>query len=277
MNTTIWKVPGEQTERICALLLRNVAQTQWCGSVFGASSEMPLRALSYVMSALNIRDNIFPEAQLQVITPINAAEVINGIDTETARLEANKLEICSMGLASYLTGTPRMAFMYAQDVPSNDFTKEVEKVVESDEGLQKLFARKKQQKQSYASYIAAHLLIHDAPASLVDTSTGPGQEEIQGAPRIISIGAQSERPFYAARMACKRAGVLPPHAVDATAQLFTRHVLPPYIACRQGEPGIFNFEELVGEPITHPVASVERDLRFFQERLGPSRKEKQHE
>ena len=86
------------------------------------------------------------------------------------------------------------------------------------------------------------------------------------AKRIISIGAQSERPFYAARMLCKRAGVTPDNPVSETAQLFTRHVLPPYNMCKQGEYDLSmdSIVELSKRLFTHEVPSVERDLRYLQ-------------
>ncbi|MGH7240822.1 MAG: hypothetical protein ACREGB_00830 [Candidatus Saccharimonadales bacterium] len=236
---------------------------------------MPLRALTYVLSAVNIRDNMFPQAQLQVIYPLAAAEKINKVNAFAARCSAQQLEIAATGINSFLTGVPRMVFCESTDVPDEDLTKEVEAVVRRNPAIEKRFvAKARNGKQDSAAYIAAHVMVHDTPANLRDAGVmARFSETIDSAPRIISIGAQSEQPFYAASMACRRAGVLPAAAVEVTGQLFTRHVLPPYIACREGEPNIFDFGQFTGEPINHPVASVQRDLRFMQERVGPTCKE----
>lgn len=114
---------------------------------------------------------------------------------------------------------------------------------------------------NFADYLAAHLVMHDGQASLTP------MESVEPLPlqpdRIISLGAQSERPFYAARMLCKIAGVQPFNAVSSTAQLFTRHVLPPYQPCRQGEPMINGSVQLELIDIQHPVHSIRRDLAYI--------------
>ena len=124
------------------------------------------------------------------------------------------------------------------------------------------------------SYVAAHLQMHDTNTPL---QTLDGQEAPQdGIRRIISLGAQSERPFYMARMACRKLGIDIPGQVAETGQVFTRHVLPPYIQCREGEPDIEGLNlthplrhplEFAADPLydrgRHPNDSVERDLAFI--------------
>jgi hypothetical protein len=124
------------------------------------------------------------------------------------------------------------------------------------------------------SYVAAHLQMHDTNAAL---QTLDGQEAPQdNVKRIISLGAQSERPFYMVRMACRKLGIDIPGQVEETGQVFTRHVLPPYLRCREGEPDIGGLYltyplrhplEFAADPLydrdRHPNDSVERDLAFI--------------
>lgn len=228
-----------------------------------------------MLSAVNIRDNLFPLAELQVVAPLRVAKIINGAERKEAENEFECLEVCASGLTSYLTGAPYMNFYYAEDLPTDEFTQEVARVIELDDATQKHFASKKHTKQHYAAYIAAHLLLHDAPGDLREVNTNVALEAKPK--RIISVGAQSERAFYVARAACRKAGVLPDTAVKATGQLFTKHVLPPYLPCREGEPHVLDIETLQEETIHHPVASVQRDLRFLHQRIGAPQKERIYE
>jgi len=80
---------------------------------------------------------------------------------------------------------------------------------------------------------------------------------------LISLGAQSERPFYKARMAYRARGGPLPGLIAQTGQLFTHSALPPYMACREGEPSLAEAMAARPLPLTlHPVASVQRDLSY---------------
>lgn len=121
------------------------------------------------------------------------------------------------------------------------------------------------------AYVAAHLQMHDTAVQLPRLTKS--EPEPIAPQRIISLGAQSERPFYLARMACRDLEL-----TDRleTAQLFTRHILPPYQACHEGEPRMQDV--LLAPPLRetlewaqnpfdtpHPTNSVARDLAYLQD------------
>jgi len=64
-------------------------------------------------------------------------------------------------------------------------------------------------------------------------------------------------------MACQQARLLPDGVQVATGQLFTRHVISPYLSCREGEP-LLSAESIT---IGHQVASVQRDLQYLDNAL----------
>jgi hypothetical protein len=233
---------------------------------------MPLRVLSYTKAAQNIRDTLFPQAQLQIVTPICAAEKINGTDRDRALFEAGTLATIMAITDCASAKDLNIVHAFATDVPDDGLTGRVVEVLSENPKLEAHFtAKARAGKQETAAYVAAHLLLHDTQAGLYELGFPIVSDyfTVKEAPRIISIGAQSERPFYLARMACRQAGVLPDKSVEATGQLFTRHVLAPYIACRQGEPGVLEAAILATDvPFQHTVPSVERDLRYLQDQFG---------
>ena len=247
-------------------------QTLSCGYVFGASDNMPLRALGYVLSANFFRDEYLPQAQLQIVHPLAVSKAVN------ARLnhEATTTYVETLSLLVHdglHNGQPRQHNAHSLEavaIPDDSFTNAVRKVIETNTVLANKFKAKANARNAdYAPYVAAHLLVHDShQAGLVplnyegyDYSGHP----VATPDRIISVGAQSERLFYTARMLCREAGVLPDNAVETTGQVFTKHVLPPYLTARAGEPSLFDIEILQGPPIENENASVQRDLRYLQE------------
>jgi hypothetical protein len=131
------------------------------------------------------------------------------------------------------------------------------------------------------AYVAAHLQMHDTDAIL--TPNTPNTPDPIAPERIVSLGAQSERIFYLARMACRQGGVAIPNTVEGTAQLFTRHILPPYFECRDGnEPTLQDLElALSAENVyrrrlevsddfysLHQTPSVARDIAYVLTSIG---------
>lgn len=214
------------------------------------------------------RDKHLPSAQLQIVHPLGVSAEVNSTDRAKALYEASKLAIFSEdGLHGSSAERSNVHYLEMGQLPEPSFTEAVRGAVEQEPLLLNQFVRKSAARGAdYAPYVAAHLLAHDAhPMDLQPLDVYDASHTIARPERIVSIGAQSERPFYLARMLCRAAGVLPPAAVTETGQLFTRHVLPPYIPCREGEPSITDFLKLYDPPLEHPVPSVQRDLRYLQE------------
>jgi hypothetical protein len=249
-----------------------VEQTRYCGLGFGTSDKIPpLRTIGYVLSAFNVRAHFLPLAQLQVVFPLAVIEAVNGVSLAAAREVAETVQtLVRLGLSSGngpATKYDDVVFTESTAVPNDQLASFVASTLAANEQLSERFGKQANRRLATANaYVAAHLLVHDTQTALLPLS-GVLEPAVCTGQRIVSIGAQSERPFYAARMACRRAVDRPINMVANTGQLFTRHVLPPYITCKQGEPDVFELESLLGDTIQHPVASVQRDLIFLQDRL----------
>ena len=209
----------------------------------------PIRSIGYYASALYLQEHYLPEAQVQIVFPIKAAEAINGIDANQARQHIRYLSrdanvIFARSLVFGNQFDPKLKGVELEDnaLPSEDLVTDVEKLIGANPNLYNSFVGEGGRgRDQVMRYIAAHLLMHDTNPGLVllDEEKDfliPAMPENR--PRILSIGAQSERRFYKARMACNEAKILPEAEKCETGQLFTRHLIPPYISCRQGEPVI---------------------------------------
>ena len=210
-----------------------------------------------------------------MVHTINTAQRVNGVDARRSIAQAQRLAQMS-----------RMAVQRAGEVthlldptgrPAIKERSVAEALQTLPEHIQEDIRRKGGGKGSALSYVTAHLLMHDTRVEL--QPLGPDEAEPIVPQRVISIGAKSERPFYEARMASRAAAVLLPGAVQETGQLFTKHDIPPYNKCREGEPSIA--EVMQTYPLRHPLEwgydplydlqhpnpSVQRDLKYVAEYL----------
>lgn len=210
-----------------------------------------------------------------MVFPLAAIESINGIRAADARLYAQEFQYVMRSSMRdkdnrALSDNANVLFAEALDVPDIRLTSFVgEILLDRPDAAARLIRQAKKHDANSVAYAAAHLLINDTQAHLVPLN-GCNEPEAASADRIISIGAQSERPFYAARMACRAAledGNNLINLVPSTGQLFTRHTLPPYMACNEGEPDLYDVGALLDDEISHPVPSVRRDLEFLHQRV----------
>jgi hypothetical protein len=223
---------------------------------------MPIRVLGYYASAIAVQEYYFPEAELQFVFPVHAASTVNGVDLHRSKEVVRDLDNAARDIypRRYREDSPDHANIQAfedVDLPDEALERAVAEVLSAETDIsQKLSAYAKSRGSSFTQYVAAHVLMHDTNPTLQPLFEGglAGNDT-----RVISIGAQSERPFYLARMACQRARLLPMEAQVATGQLFTRHLIPPYMSCREGEPTLIS-EEVAP---THEVPSVERDMAYL--------------
>ena len=250
---------------------RNRGRTPWSGLVFGATNAYPLRALGYVASAVVLGNTFFPKAEVQLVHTVHTGERVNGVNRGQSLAAARRF--ASLARRA-LDGYSDPAFLTdPEESLAVDEMGVAEAVFALPPGMRDKLLNASAFRGDMISYVAAHLQLHDTKAPLL---TLDGKEAPQnGVKRIISLGAQSERPFYMARMACRKLGIDLPDGVEETGQVFTRHVLPPYIQCREGEPDIEQINlthplrhplEFAADPLydrqPHPNNSVERDLVF---------------
>ena len=235
---------------------------------------MPLRALGYLTSATHIQREYLPSAQVQFVHTLHSGQRVNGVDFVHSRAAAE--QFASLG-ASLLEAN-------GIAISSVTFLTDPTEAAEIDEAAvaavlsgmpaavrDKLFASGTRRGSDVAPYVAAHLQMHDSTEQLIPLrcdDTPPVQ-----ARRVISVGAQSERPFYLARMACHAEGVTVPGRLDDTAQLFTRHVIPPYQFTNQGAEPVLSRITLAdaASGIAAPAPenlSVARDLQYLQNAIN---------
>lgn len=228
---------------------------------------MPLRAIGYVLSAVSCAESLTHIAQIQVVNPVHTAERVNGIGRHEALEEFEKLRMVTHPYIDTLFPDLADNVVFATDTEALPTSQTpIENLLQRDPKLaDKLESMANRRSASAAEYVSAHLALHDTKMPIDPL---PGEIEPIDPSVIVSVGAQSERIFYAARMLCRdEAGLSDP--VDATGQLFTRHVIPPYNACREGEPNILETDMLI-EDITHCVPSVYRDLQYTARFIGGS-------
>lgn len=241
-----------------------------------SGSQMPVRVLGYFASALAIHGKYFPKAEMQFVYPDMITSVVNGVNHVASQEQASIADIEARRLFSGHLYADRpeqvkVKSFFDGGLPSYELEEAVSEVLTGQPELERIFdASASARASKYALYVAGHVLMHDTNPKLIPMrSSGRGQPADSNRARVISIGAKTERPFYLARMACQRAKILPPEMQVATGQIFTKHTIAPYFACREGEPllapGVINMPEDI--EIVHPVSSVQRDLMYLEQIL----------
>lgn len=203
------------------------------------SSTVPMRAFGYIASAQHIQRAYMPHAQLQIVLPHNTMNTVNNTPQHKTISARRHLERQLFFMPS--PANTMVDSLIASDKPEPPFV-HVNRVLFMLRGL-KDEARLKDQAArrgaSHAEYVAGHIALHDIVDS-IEPIEGYADKKISTAQRIISIGSQSERPFYNARMVARYRGNLSQWGTDmceATGQIFTRHTLPPYLPRRQPAHG----------------------------------------
>lgn len=212
--------------------------------VYGATTEMPLRALSYLLPALIYMEHTGDlVSQLQVIFVNNISSRLDRMDTPTASKEAKTFAgIAQDYIQNFFPGLDRKT-VFLEDTPLDKgsdlrsrlliLTTSLRKIAPDDilDDLVKKAANNGGGR-TYAFYGAAHTLIHDIdiPGSLVPLL--PDQPDVIVNPDlIVSIGGRKEEIFYRLRHALK-SHLDPEYNNAKTLQFFTRHHVPPYYMAR---------------------------------------------
>lgn len=244
--------------------------------VYGATTEMPLRALSYLLPALvymeHNRDVI---SQLQIIFVNNISSRFDRMDTPAVSKQAKDFaDIARAYIYSFFPNSDRKT-IFLEDTPLDrgmdlrrrllTLATSVKKITPED--ILDDLVRKAANNGSgrtYAFYGAAHILFHDVdiPDSLVPLL--PDQPEIVVNPDVIvSIGGKKEEIFYRLRYALKPY-LDPEYTSTKTLQFFTRHRVPPYYIARGGDIAL---EDVVSNGLNmrrvNVAPVVSRDLDYL--------------
>ncbi len=223
---------------------------------------VPMRAYGYIAAAKYVQHAYMPKAQLQVVLPQQTLARVNGVPEYLSRRAEYEL-------SRELFYVPRPAYSMSEMLLAKDTTEppyinlsRLSRVIRGVKGEEQLKRQAQSRHASHLEYVAGHVILHD-----IATSVEPLSEKevapLQSA-RIISIGAQTERPFYNARMACREKDLWGPQLAESTGQLFTRHTLPPYTPRRQpvGGPQLFDPVGMQFEAFEDPIMSDEHARRY---------------
>jgi hypothetical protein len=199
--------------------------------VMGATTDMPLRALHYAGVALHLAQRLGVQAQIVHTNHVGAAVNHTALNVSNAQAELLNPYIQDAAEAMGFSG-----FVHAIDRPLDlaELEESLSPRLELSEQLERMGQRNG---GNPAQYLLAHLAVHDTDLLELDPIAASAEPIRPGL--IISVGAQSERPFYDSRMRTRRRlardGIAIPHGV-ATAQIFTRHRFSPYRPVSVCEP-----------------------------------------
>lgn len=230
----------------------------------GATETMPVRALSYVMSAARVAATI-PSEQLQIVSVNDLGSRLNGKDKDRANQQTRALAGIAGGLL--LPGfcpevTPKTVFAIDRDSEEVDeFRKFAELAFEAEPAIeQKLRQKGDKHGGDHVVYSAAHFMHQDTPLLKLDGVSGV--DPLTNPRAIISVGCQQERLFYDARAAMRRAATGVVEALPSV-QVFTNHTTPPYFEARGGEQSLD--DALINGFDLHKTqdATAHRDLTHF--------------
>lgn len=235
--------------------------------IMGATRAMPARALSYVDTALRVAETL-PCAQLQIVHANTLGERVNGIDRARSRdMTARLAELTRLHAAAFFPSVVDKV-LHAEDTPFDltAFQRASEIVFASQPAIaEPLLGKGAKHGGDAVAYASAHSVFQDTDR-LELRPLMSGMPDQVSAERIVSIGCQQERVFYAARMAMRP--LLIGEDLVNTAQLFTGHHTPPYFVARGGE-------QLMDDMIANGLdmeqfadRSARRDMEQFTTNLG---------
>lgn len=220
-------------------------------TVFGATEQMPLRALSYIIPSLIHAENIKRltgfEPQLQFIFATNITSALNNIDQKVAKEQAIKFaKIARIYIDEFFPEVQKAVFL--QDVSLDDrLRQKLEELAGSvrthadPEMIHKLSEKGENHNGQgrHELYGGAHILIHDAPSLDILEPIISNQPEIIDPSVIISVGGKQESDFYKLRHQVKPF-VSESYKKVKTIQYFTKHHVPPYYMDRNGDVSLDN-------------------------------------
>ena len=233
--------------------------------VYGASTTVPLRALSYVLPAVRMASRLTAAGHraphLQIVLAGSLGGWVNSLSGTAVAAETDLLARCLGRLLSYLT--PGRYGVYGT-VPSTDVMVALGDLVRTLSPARRadVVARLAGKGGATADeqtllYAAAHVLVHDraaVPLTLLQGSPVPDNA------RVIDIGSLQERHFHDVRhlFTPGSAGAAGPGAL-----VLSRHSVPPYTMARDGDIGLRDFLDGTNPPGRPVAPAVRHDLRLL--------------
>jgi hypothetical protein len=244
--------------------------------VQGATTEMPFRALSYIVPPLVLMDKLqkdgFKPPQLQFIAAHHISGGLNGLPEHVTGVQAKQFADVASNYVDMFFPELADSVVFLQDgeiQKDSDLRDELiniarivyKKVSGNISDALRTKGENNGSSRMYAFYAAAHLLMHDRdfPGSLrpiLADSKDPVSPET-----IVSIGGKQEDIFYKLRHEVKPFLDHNYNRVQ-TLQYFTRHVVPPYYMARGGD---ISLDAVIkGEKSTGIAATARYDLDFLE-------------
>jgi hypothetical protein len=199
--------------------------------ILGASPHIPERGLSYVDSILRVARHI-PATQIQIVHANHLGNKVNGVDLTQSNREAYNL---GHKIDRHLRKFPELEdrVLHAVDTPhdTDQYAGAVTAALDTEPELSaRLQVKGSKHGGDAFRYTAAHYAFQDTDNLQLDAVRSGAPDQVS-ADTIVSVGCQQERQFYRARMAMQ--ALLPPEV--RTAQLFTKHITPPYYVAADGD------------------------------------------
>ncbi|MFI0513087.1 hypothetical protein ACH3Y9_23735 [Streptomyces sp. WSLK1-5] len=233
--------------------------------VYGASTTIPLRALSYVLPAVRMAGRLTEAGHraphLQIVLAGSLGCWVNGLSRPAVAEETTLLTRCLGLLLSSLV--PGRFGIYGT-LPSRDVVTALDDLVRTLTPARRARVLERLGGKGGATadeqtlrYAAAHVLVHDRAAIPLTLCLGSPVPENAV---VIDVGGLQERHFHDVRrlFASGPAGGTGPGAL-----VLSRHSVPPYTMARGGDVGLREYLA-DGSPQSRTLASaVRHDLRLL--------------
>lgn len=218
-------------------------------TVFGASEEMPIRALGYILPALHFveglrrSDKYAALPQIQFIFMENVGSSLNGFDIARVKSQTSLfIRLAKRYIKEYYPELKKqIVFATDSDFLADGKVRELasslyeDSTVEQDPLYQAAIAGLSHN-GNVKAYTLLHPLVHDVRFEgglFRDTEGKPFENN----PTVlVNIGGQREKQFYRARQAFRKRLEDIDTPLQTTIQFFSSHKVPPYIRLdKQGD------------------------------------------
>ncbi len=229
---------------------------------FGATTEAPFRSLGYIAAGAHVAETHFPESQLQFVFTPNTGERVNGIpQEESARTIETIRDIAHLSILAYFTDLCGDRVTFLRDTTeelSPIVISQMKELISGHPAEERLAASARRRGTDHIAYLAAHIMMQYTHGTVHPLEDEP--RPLKEPDLVINIGSHSDVPFHELIDESKKNGLIIPDAAT-TARLTTRHRLPPYITCNEGEPNILELPTRK----SHRNSDVKRALRHLTE------------
>lgn len=234
--------------------------------VYGATEQASLRSLSYPLPILSIIkeisniNNINPN--LQIIFANNLSGNLNDLDENKTSAESNKIMSGINHIAKDMGLNNQIGFYYDNKNINYDNLKHLAREFANNTPSQLLQTLRgkgdSNDLEKTCLYAAAHYEIHDNPDTKLEYITGIKMPEKTN---IIDIGGVQEKYYRAVRL-------LIAEIVETdinTAQIYTRHHVPPYYMARGGDIPLDKFDNI--NTLENIATAAKPDLIYLNNKV----------